>query len=428
MLFTDSSKAQTAGPAVPTTAAKDKPAAVETANKILELADLAPKPATIPAPVSPTSKVTPIVQKPAPSSFEAEEVKIPAWLAPLANNSEPKSTPSTAAQESPAHGELAGSDLQKESTSGVTSSQNRSSSIQSEMFGGQLLSDSSAARSDAPSKSKKGLLIGVAAGLLIAGGVFWYSKQPGNILTGSAATIPAASQPANATSASASTNDSSAKPQTSIPANSVSNSANTSSASSSPSLTPAKQTTLSESNAPVSGILSPAVSKQPSEKPRSVSSVPAAPEPKKPVVGDVQLARPVVNGGSAARENGESSLSIDTNQPSGGENLNSLSGGRTNGPEAPLPVGGDVKPAQLIKSVPPVYPTLAKSQHISGNVQIDALIDASGNVSSMKVLSGPATLHQAALAAVKQWRYQPAELDGKPTSMHLTVTVQFRMQ
>jgi TonB family protein len=37
-------------------------------------------------------------------------------------------------------------------------------------------------------------------------------------------------------------------------------------------------------------------------------------------------------------------------------------------------------------------------------------------------------LHQAALAAVKQWRYQPAELDGKPTSMHLTVTVQFRLQ
>jgi protein TonB len=91
-------------------------------------------------------------------------------------------------------------------------------------------------------------------------------------------------------------------------------------------------------------------------------------------------------------------------------------------------VGGDVKPAQLIKSVPPLYPTLAKTQHISGSVKIDALIDASGNVSSMTVISGPAMLHQAALSAVKQWRYQPAELDGKPTSMHLTVMVQFRLQ
>jgi TonB family protein len=46
----------------------------------------------------------------------------------------------------------------------------------------------------------------------------------------------------------------------------------------------------------------------------------------------------------------------------------------------------------------------------------------------MSVLSGPTMLHQAALTAVKQWRYQPAELDGKPTSMHLTVVVQFKLQ
>ena len=46
----------------------------------------------------------------------------------------------------------------------------------------------------------------------------------------------------------------------------------------------------------------------------------------------------------------------------------------------------------------------------------------------MKILSGPPLLHQAALNALKQWKYQPAELDGKPTSMHLTVTLQFRTQ
>jgi protein TonB len=95
---------------------------------------------------------------------------------------------------------------------------------------------------------------------------------------------------------------------------------------------------------------------------------------------------------------------------------------------APAPVGGDVKPAQLLKSVPPEYPQMARNQRVSGNVQIDALIDADGNVSSMKVLSGPPLLHQAALNALKQWKYQPAELDGKPTSMHLTVTIQFRTQ
>jgi len=243
-------------------------------------------------------------------------------------------------------------------------------------------------------------------------------------LTGTAAVAPVSAPAASSTPFA---NEAAAKPQPSTTANPVSNPSPSSS--SSPSLSPAKQTTLSEANAPVStNTLTPAASKQPAEKGRTASAEPAIPEPKKPVVGDVQLAKPVVNGGAAARENGESTPSIDVNQPANGDGLNSLAAGHAKGPEAPLPVGGDVKQAQLIKSVPPIYPTMAKSQHISGNVKIDALIDASGNVSSMTVISGPTMLHQSALAAVKQWHYQPAELDGKPTSMHLTVTVQFRLQ
>ena len=97
-------------------------------------------------------------------------------------------------------------------------------------------------------------------------------------------------------------------------------------------------------------------------------------------------------------------------------------------PEVPLPTGGDVKSAVLVSKVAPVYPTLAKNQHIAGNVVIDALIDANGRVSTTKVLSGPALLHQAAMDALKQWKYQPATLDGKAVSMHLTVTLQFRTQ
>jgi protein TonB len=71
---------------------------------------------------------------------------------------------------------------------------------------------------------------------------------------------------------------------------------------------------------------------------------------------------------------------------------------------------------------------MARTQHISGNVQIDALIQEDGNVGAMKILSGPPLLHEAALNALKQWKFEPAELDGKPTSMHLTVTVQFRTE
>ena len=97
-------------------------------------------------------------------------------------------------------------------------------------------------------------------------------------------------------------------------------------------------------------------------------------------------------------------------------------------PAAPVPVGGDVKIARMISSVPPTYPPMAKTQRVSGDVRIDALIDASGRVSSMKVISGPSLLHQAAMEALRQWKYQPASLDGKPVAMHLTVTIQFRLQ
>jgi len=105
-----------------------------------------------------------------------------------------------------------------------------------------------------------------------------------------------------------------------------------------------------------------------------------------------------------------------------------LLGSKGTQPAAPVPVGGDVKQAQLISAVPPVYPQMARSQRLSGNVTIDALIDANGRVTTMKVVSGPALLHQAAMDAVKQWKYKPATLNGQAMSMHLTVTVQFKLQ
>lgn len=130
---------------------------------------------------------------------------------------------------------------------------------------------------------------------------------------------------------------------------------------------------------------------------------------------------------SAAISDSEPSIDVSTGANNGAP-LASLSSTRPNEPAAPVSIGGDVKPAKLIKSVPPVYPSMARSQRVSGDVQIDALIDANGNVGAMKVLSGPALLREAALESLKQWKYEPAELDGKATPMHLTVTLRFRAQ
>lgn len=94
--------------------------------------------------------------------------------------------------------------------------------------------------------------------------------------------------------------------------------------------------------------------------------------------------------------------------------------------ERTLPVGGDVQPARLVRALLPAYPQLAKSNRVAGDVTLDALIDASGNVRDVSVISGPTFLREAAKAALKQWKYEPARLDGQPTAMHLTVTVKFK--
>ena len=99
-------------------------------------------------------------------------------------------------------------------------------------------------------------------------------------------------------------------------------------------------------------------------------------------------------------------------------------------PPAPVihaPIGGMVQMARLVHSVPPVYPSIAKLSRISGDVVVDALIDANGNVKTTKVLSGPVMLQQAATETVRQWKYEPARLDGQAVAMHLTVTVKFRL-
>jgi protein TonB len=158
------------------------------------------------------------------------------------------------------------------------------------------------------------------------------------------------------------------------------------------------------------------------------------PEIKKPSLGKVRLAKPKAGRVANVQPNGEvePALEVSSDTLSGGESTLGANFAESSkqpaAPAAPAQVGGDVKPARILSAVPPVYPALAKAQHVSGEVRIDALIDAAGRVTTMKVVSGPSLLHQAAIDSLRQWKYQAATLDGKPVAMHLTVTVQFRLQ
>ena len=91
--------------------------------------------------------------------------------------------------------------------------------------------------------------------------------------------------------------------------------------------------------------------------------------------------------------------------------------------KAPLRVGGQVRPPVRIKEVPPVYPAIAKSAQVQGDVVIEATIDEAGKVADARVVKSIPMLDQAALDAVRQWEYQPSLLNGVPTPVVMTVTI-----
>jgi len=102
-------------------------------------------------------------------------------------------------------------------------------------------------------------------------------------------------------------------------------------------------------------------------------------------------------------------------------------------PSAPAPpahvirIGGSVNAPKLLKKVAPDYPELAKAARITGVVVIEAHVGVDGRVLTAEIERGTALLNDAALAAVRQWRYKPLLLNGEPTEFILTVTVNFSL-
>ncbi len=93
----------------------------------------------------------------------------------------------------------------------------------------------------------------------------------------------------------------------------------------------------------------------------------------------------------------------------------------------PLRVGGNVQQAKIINRVQPVYPPLARQTRISGTVRLHAIIGKDGTIQSLEVVSGHPLLQQAALDAVRQWRYQPTLLNGDAVDVDTTVDVIFSL-
>ena len=102
---------------------------------------------------------------------------------------------------------------------------------------------------------------------------------------------------------------------------------------------------------------------------------------------------------------------------------------------APLPgtpqrirVGGNVQAARLIGQVKPIYPQSARDAGIEGTVRLQGLIGADGTLIGLSAISGiDANLTNAALEAVRQWRYKPTLLNNVPVEILTTIDVEFRL-
>jgi protein TonB len=91
-------------------------------------------------------------------------------------------------------------------------------------------------------------------------------------------------------------------------------------------------------------------------------------------------------------------------------------------------VSRGVMDASLIHRVQPEYPATAKLIRLSGTVQLRAIIGTDGRVRELEIVGGNPILAQAAVAAVRQWRYQPTQLSGMPVEVQTQITVTFVLE
>jgi TonB family protein len=103
-------------------------------------------------------------------------------------------------------------------------------------------------------------------------------------------------------------------------------------------------------------------------------------------------------------------------------------GAQARAQEEPLTAGGEGVPVpKKTRHVQPVYPAEALAQGIRGIVILDIVVDGKGKVAATSVLRSVPGLDEAAIAAARQWEYEPTRVDGKPVSVRLTVPITFSL-
>ena len=128
---------------------------------------------------------------------------------------------------------------------------------------------------------------------------------------------------------------------------------------------------------------------------------------------------------------------FDGGDPAGvpGGVVGSLVGGLVDAPPPPTPpseptiyvVSGQLERPGKLVHVDPVYPSIATAARVEGIVILEAIIDGDGNVDELRVLRSVPLLDDAAVDAVKSWKYEPTIVGGKAVPIQMTVTVKFAL-
>jgi periplasmic protein TonB len=280
-------------------------------------------------------------------------------------------------------------------------------------FGGNAI------ESESSGSSKKILLIIAAVAIVAASAYAGWSYFQGRSSTPATPVSQPAKQPPLT-----------ANPAPSQPTAAASTPAPTDTA---PTTTPAESATKSVAETPP-----PTEETAPAAISKKAINIAAASKPPQPDANETPAPAPlVVKGGTVHTSKPATEAAADAPAPSmigiatpgAGAPPADLVGSGANGPAPVLQsvnISQGVSQGLLIKKVQPIYPKAALTMHIEGAVQLAATISKTGDIASVKVLSGDPRLAAAALEAVKQWKYKPYLLDGEPIQIQTTITLNFK--
>jgi TonB family protein len=134
---------------------------------------------------------------------------------------------------------------------------------------------------------------------------------------------------------------------------------------------------------------------------------------------------------SGAKDNPPATLdapAISLNNVPASASLSDLASPVSQPPNPRLLTQSDFEPVTAIKKVPPVYPTVAKEHKLIGSVVLQGIVNKSGKITNLQQISGSPLFRDAAFAAVRQWVFKPAKLNGQAIDQSTTIHLHFGTQ